>query len=101
MQEREKDIEKWIGDQVMTMGCLWLKWTSPGNAGVPDRIVILPGGRVVFAEIKTRYGKVAPIQEHTIGKMREMGCSVHLVRGSTGAAVFVDWLRMAIGGRRS
>ena len=48
----EREIERKAGERVKAAGGLWLKWVSPGMAGVPDRILIAPGGRVVFVELK-------------------------------------------------
>ena len=42
---REREIEKWLREQIKNLGGKALKFTSPGNDGVPDRIVFLPGGR--------------------------------------------------------
>ncbi|MGC5220863.1 VRR-NUC domain-containing protein, partial [Escherichia coli] len=45
---REKDIENYLRDQVKKIGGIAYKFESPGNAGVPDRLVLLPGGQVHF-----------------------------------------------------
>ena len=45
---RERDIEKKMLNAVRKMGGEAFKWVSPGNDGVPDRIVMLPGGRLIF-----------------------------------------------------
>lgn len=49
---REKEIESYLRKQVEKAGGRAYKWISPGNKGVPDRIVLLPGGIVVFTETK-------------------------------------------------
>ena len=48
----EKDIEKRLVREVKKLGGLCLKWVSPGNSGVPDRIVLMPGGKAIFVELK-------------------------------------------------
>ena len=53
MEKRERDIESWLRDKIQQMGGVAMKFTSPGNDGVPDRIAILPGGQVWFIELKT------------------------------------------------
>ena len=50
----ERELEAWCRKQAGVAGCLLLKWTSPGTAGVPDRILIGPGG--VFLVEFTRPG---------------------------------------------
>ena len=42
----EKQIEKYFTDKLKELGCIVWKFTSPGTAGVPDRIVIMPYGKV-------------------------------------------------------
>ena len=54
----EKDIEKKLVNLVRRRGGLCLKWVCPGWAGVPDRIVLLPGGKIVFVELKRPRGGV-------------------------------------------
>ena len=58
MTPLEKEIEKKLVDRVKLYGGLCLKLISPGWAGVPDRIVLLPGGRVHFVETKRPKGGV-------------------------------------------
>lgn len=52
----EKDIEQKLVKKVRQYGGWCLKWVCPGWAGVPDRIVLLPGGRVIFVEMKRLLG---------------------------------------------
>ena len=52
----EKDIEQKLVKKVRQYGGWCLKWVCPGWAGVPDRIVLLPGGRIVFVETKRQLG---------------------------------------------
>lgn len=59
---RERDIEKYLRERVQTVGGWAPKWTSPGNNGVPDRIVFLPGGHIVFVELKATGEKPRPLQ---------------------------------------
>lgn len=64
MTKLEKEIEKKLVDAVEAKGGKCIKWTSPGTTGLPDRIVLLPGGRVAFAELKrprgSRKGSLQP-----------------------------------------
>nr|DAT53066.1 MAG TPA: Nuclease [Caudoviricetes sp.] len=52
----EKFLEQKLVRRVKAAGGMCLKWSSPGAAGVPDRIVLLPGGRVIFVEMKRPQG---------------------------------------------
>ena len=48
----EKDVEKAFVKRVKDLGGTAEKFTSPQKRSVPDRLVTLPGGRIIFAEIK-------------------------------------------------
>ena len=66
----EKDIEKRMVEEVKRRGGLCYKFVSPGNPGVPDRIVVVPSGKVYFAELKTETGRLAKIQMRQRDEMR-------------------------------
>ena len=60
----EKDIERKLINMVRRYGGKCPKWVSPGWAGVPDRLCLLPGGWVIFAETKRPKGaRVAALQK--------------------------------------
>lgn len=56
MIKLEREIEEQLRRMVSKHGGQCLKWVCPGWAGVPDRIILLPGGRVIFAETKRPKG---------------------------------------------
>lgn len=59
---REKQIEEYLRKCVKAIGGKAYKFISPGNDGVPDRLVCLPGGRVIFVELKAPGEKLRPLQ---------------------------------------
>jgi hypothetical protein len=70
----EKDIEKALGRMVGKHGGLCLKWVCPGWAGVPDRIILLPGGRAIFVELKRpKGGTRSPMQIWWARKLNGLG----------------------------
>lgn len=72
----EKDIEKHLREKVKDIkGKSW-KWVSPGNAGVPDRIVMLPGGWIIFVELKASGKKSTPLQEVQQKRILDLGFEV-------------------------
>ena len=60
---RESQIEARLSREVKHAGGLCLKWVSPGCTGVMDRIVLLPGGRVIFVELKEPDGRLSERQK--------------------------------------
>lgn len=76
---RESTIEKYFRVAVERIGGLAPKWTSPGNRGVPDRIVILPGGRVVFVELKAPGRQLQPLQRRWAKTLRSLGHQVYKI----------------------
>ena len=77
----EKDIEKLFRDEIKKAGGKAYKFTSPGNDGVPDRIVMLPDGRIVFVELKTDTGKLSRLQELQTRQIAELGQTVRVLHG--------------------
>lgn len=86
----EKEVEKFLLREVKKIGGVSFKFISPGNAGVPDRIVILPTGKVVFVELKTDKGKLTKLQEVQIKKISDLGADVRVLRGIEGAKEFIN-----------
>lgn len=96
MRTIEKDIERWLGNQLKKLGCIYMKFVSPGNDGVPDRIVVLPGGSVIFLELKSTQGKLMANQRVQISRLRKQGASVFVLTGKLDAKLFVDELAIVI-----
>ena len=78
---REKIIEAALKETVKGMGGICAKWISPGIDGVPDRIVILPGGRIGFVELKAPGQKMRPLQKKRKRQLEELGFLVFCVDG--------------------
>ena len=97
----EKDIERWLGNQLKKLGCIYMKFVSPGNDGVPDRIVILPGGAVIFVELKSTQGKLMANQRVQISRLRKQGALVFVLTGKLDAKLFVDDIERVIHGLSS
>lgn len=88
----EKKIEKILTSEVKKMGGRAYKWVSPGNDGVPDRIVIFPNQRPVFVELKSEAGHLSSLQCVQIDRLRKLGQYVEVVKGIEGLEKFFrDW----------
>jgi Holliday junction resolvase len=96
MGKEENAVERYLHDKVTAAGGTTRKWVSPGRVGVPDRIVILPGGRVVFVEVKTDKGKLSVRQEREIEALINFGCEAYVVNGHNGVDRFLDKVWNAI-----
>lgn len=74
----EAGLEQKMKTEVEAKGGMFLKWTSPGFTGVPDRIALLPGGRILFVEVK-RPGVTdgrTPRQKRVAFQLQELGFDV-------------------------
>ncbi|MEO5342206.1 MAG: VRR-NUC domain-containing protein [Gammaproteobacteria bacterium SHHR-1] len=75
----EKEIEAYLVERVKTLGGRAYKWTSPSHRGVPDRLVVLPGGRVMAVECKRPGGRTTRLQDREIARLNELGLETHVV----------------------
>ena len=87
---KESAIEARLVREVKKRGGLCYKFTSPGNPGVPDRIVILPGGTTVYVELKTEIGRLAKIQKWQIEELRKRGADVRVLKGMDQVMNFLE-----------
>ena len=78
-RERESDIEEYLREQVAKLGGRAYKWVSPGNTGVPDRIVILPGNRISFVELKATGKEPDAKQKLQIERLKQLGADVWVI----------------------
>lgn len=77
----ERDLERHLVRAVKRAGGEAYKWVSPGRRGVPDRLVVLPGGRVVGVEVKRPGGGgvLSALQRIECGRLRELGVEVRVI----------------------
>ena len=76
---REKTLERKLVEAVTRMGGLALKFTSPGMAGVPDRLLLLPEGRIAFVEMKAPGERPRPLQLYRHKQLRNLGFRVYVI----------------------
>jgi len=86
----EKEIERRMCELIRKRGGLAYKFISPCAPGVPDRIVITPGGAVYFVELKTKVGRMANIQKWQVAELEKRGANVRIVHGWEAAKAFVE-----------
>lgn len=76
---REKEIEKKLTQAVKNMGGICPKFVSPGFDGMPDRIVLLPKGRMAFVEVKAPGESPRPLQLARHRLLRRLGFRVYVM----------------------
>jgi hypothetical protein len=87
---RERSVERVLIAAVTAAGGIAYKFASPSRRGVPDRLIVLPGDRIFFAEVKGDVGRLSKLQEVEIARLRKLGARVDIVssidqaRGITG-----------------
>lgn len=86
---RERDIERYLTQCVKDIGGKAYKFTSPGNNGVPDRIVILPRGQISFIELKAPNQKPKPLQMAQMKKLKDLGCDVRIIDSKKGVDEYI------------
>ena len=75
----EKQIEQKLVKAVKARGGLAPKFVSPGFDGVPDRIVLLPRGRIAFVELKAKGRKMRPLQVRRKRQLESLGFLVYCI----------------------
>lgn len=72
MSTRERDIERYLSEHVRRLGGMSFK-LAPTTAGLPDRLIVLPGGRILLAEVKRPGEKLRDIQTVIRDRLRARG----------------------------
>lgn len=72
----EKDVEAYLRRRVNAAGGVAYKWVSPGNNGVPDRLVCLPGGRIYLVETKAPGKSPRPSQVNQHRRLQALGVPI-------------------------
>jgi hypothetical protein len=84
----ERDIEQALVKRVKELGGMAEKFVSPTRRAVPDRIVTLPGGRVIFVELKAPGKKPTDLQARDHERRRALGCDVRVIDSMEAARAF-------------
>ena len=75
----EKTIERKLTVAVKKAGGIAVKFVSPSFDGMPDRLVLLPDGRIAFVELKAPGKRPRPLQEARHRLLRSLGFKVYVI----------------------
>ena len=75
----EKEIENYLVRKIKNKKGIAYKFTSPGNSGVPDRLCLLPNGKICVVELKSPGKKPRALQVNQITKITKLGQRVYVV----------------------
>lgn len=87
---RENDVERLFKREVERHGALVWKFISPNRAGVPDRIVLMRGGKAVFAEIKAPGKKPRPLQMAVIANLAHIDFETWVIDSPAEVEKFIN-----------
>lgn len=76
---REKTVEQKLVKAVKAVGGIAPKLVSPGFNGMPDRMVLLPMGRIAFVEVKAPGRKPRPLQEARLKTLRGLDFKAYVL----------------------
>jgi len=74
----ERDVESHLRKSVVKLGGRCIKLSSQFEEGLPDRLILLPGGRAFFVETKTKGGRTSPMQRLQHRSLTKLGFRVHV-----------------------
>lgn len=80
--KRESSIERYYMDKISKLGFIPYKFVSPGNPGVPDRLIFGQYPDVWLIEIKDIGGELSPYQINQIARLSKLGWKVAVLTGT-------------------
>jgi len=89
----ERDVEAHLVARVKSLGGIAMKLTSPQRRSVTDRIVLLPGGRVVFVELKSPGKKPTDAQMREHERLRAIQMDVRVIDTKEGVDAFIEEMK--------
>ena len=93
---REKTIEQKFRAAVRAAGGLALKFASPGFDGVPDRLALLPDGKMAFVEVKAPGKKPRPLQQARHRQLRQLGFKVYVLDDKSQIGGMIDEIKNSV-----
>lgn len=86
----EKPVEQKLCKEVEKRGGKAFKLECPGADGMPDRLVVLPGGKIYFIETKRpKGGRFRKLQKYRISQLQELGCDARKIKSYEEVEAFI------------
>ena len=92
---REREIERKLVSAVKSRGGICPKFVSPGFDGMPDRVVLLPHGKLGFVEVKRPGEQPRPLQTARHRILRKLGFLVFVLDGEEQIGGMIDEIQSA------
>lgn len=92
---REKEVEAALVKAAKKRNGMALKFVSPGLSGVPDRLVLLPDGKIGFIELKSPGKKMRLLQEKRKSQLERLGFLVFCLDSKEEVEVMLDAIQAA------
>ena len=92
---REREIERKLVSAVKSRGGICPKFVSPGFDGMPDRVVLLPHGKLGFVEVKRPGEQPRPLQTARHRLLRKLGLLVFVLDGEEQIGGMIDEIQYA------
>jgi len=90
---KEKGIEQKFVDKVKRINGLAIKLVSPGFSGLPDRLVLIPDGKIGFVEVKAPGKKPRRLQRSRHDQLRKLGFKVFVLDNINQIGGIIDEIR--------
>lgn len=91
----EKTIERHLVEEVARLGGFALKLTAQYHTGIPDRLVLLPGGQAIFVELKSTGCTPTKLQQAEMARLRKIGFACYVVDSPGGVDALIDLIKDA------
>ena len=92
----EAQIERYLFNEIRKLKGIAYKFTSPGHAGVPDRIILLPNGITVFVELKKETGRLSALQIETIKSLQNNNIEVYVLYSKEEVDDFIKFIKIRL-----
>ena len=74
----EKAIERYLVDEVKKLGGICLKYSNQNMAGFPDRLILLPGARTIWVELKSKGKHTTALQDIRLRALKKLGYDTYI-----------------------